>query len=244
MGTIKKGILGGFSGKVGTVVGGSWNSISYMRSLADSYSDAKTERQVCQRGRFSAAVTFMKNIAPYVRIGFRNCEAGQSPYSAAMSFVLKNAVVGCGEEAVVNFSKVLVSQGGLTGVADAAVEVAGGKASFTWTDNGGIGNAKSEDVAMVLAYNKDRQEAVYDLQAAARADGAAELTLPAAWEDEALAVYLSFRSVEGRTVTKSVCLLDDEAVQEPDEEPGGGGTDGGTSGGSGTGGEGNEGSFG
>jgi hypothetical protein len=24
MGTIKKGILGGFSGKVGTVVGGSW----------------------------------------------------------------------------------------------------------------------------------------------------------------------------------------------------------------------------
>ena len=31
MGTIKQGILGGFSGKVGTVVGSSWKGISYMR---------------------------------------------------------------------------------------------------------------------------------------------------------------------------------------------------------------------
>ena len=35
MGTIKQGILGGFSGKVGSVVGASWKGISYMRSQAD-----------------------------------------------------------------------------------------------------------------------------------------------------------------------------------------------------------------
>jgi len=33
MGTIKKGILGGFSGKVGTVIGGVWKGIEYMRSI-------------------------------------------------------------------------------------------------------------------------------------------------------------------------------------------------------------------
>ncbi len=32
MGTISKGILGGFSGTVGTVIGGSWKGIEYMRS--------------------------------------------------------------------------------------------------------------------------------------------------------------------------------------------------------------------
>ena len=32
MGKIKQGILGGFKGKVGTVIGSSWNGISYMRS--------------------------------------------------------------------------------------------------------------------------------------------------------------------------------------------------------------------
>ena len=237
MGTIKKGILGGFSGKVGTVIGGSWNSISYMRSLADSYSDAKTEKQVCQRGRFAAVVAFLKTITPYLRVGYRNCEAGQSPYSSATSYVLRNAVEGCGDEAVVNFSKALVSQGSLAGVTDAAVEVAGGKASFTWTDNSGVGNAAADDAAMVLAYNKDRSEAVYDLQAATRVDGAAELVLPATWSDEALAVYLSFQSVSNTSVSKSVCLQDDEVSQQP-----GGGEESGT-GGSGTG-TGGDGSFG
>ena len=128
-----------------------------------------------------------------------------------------------------------MSQGSLTGVADAAVEVAGGKASFTWTDNSGIGSAKATDAVMVLAYNKERQEAVYDLQAATRSEGTAELTLPATWEDEALAVYLSFRSVDDSAVTRSVCLQDDEAVQEPGEESGGG---------TGEEGEGEEGTFG
>jgi hypothetical protein len=33
MGTIKKGILGGFSGRVGTIAGASWKGIAYMCSL-------------------------------------------------------------------------------------------------------------------------------------------------------------------------------------------------------------------
>ena len=37
MGTIKQGILGGFSGKVGSVIGGIWKGISYMRGLALSH---------------------------------------------------------------------------------------------------------------------------------------------------------------------------------------------------------------
>lgn len=32
MGTFSKGILGGFSGTVGTVIGGNWKGIQYMRS--------------------------------------------------------------------------------------------------------------------------------------------------------------------------------------------------------------------
>ena len=42
MGKIKQGILGGFKGKVGTVIGASWNGISYMRGLAQSHKNPKT----------------------------------------------------------------------------------------------------------------------------------------------------------------------------------------------------------
>ena len=52
MGKIKQGILGGFKGKVGTVIGSSWNGIAYMRGLAQSVKNPKTAAQTTQRGFF------------------------------------------------------------------------------------------------------------------------------------------------------------------------------------------------
>lgn len=53
MGTIKSGILGGFNGKVGSVIGASWKGISYMRGIAQSIKNPKTEAQVMQRDYFA-----------------------------------------------------------------------------------------------------------------------------------------------------------------------------------------------
>ena len=52
MGKIKQGILGGFRGKVGTVIGASWNGIAYMRGLAQSVKNPKTAAQMQQRAFF------------------------------------------------------------------------------------------------------------------------------------------------------------------------------------------------
>ena len=52
MGKIKQGILGGFRGKVGTVIGASWNGIAYMRGLAQSHKNPQTEAQLKQRSFF------------------------------------------------------------------------------------------------------------------------------------------------------------------------------------------------
>ena len=52
MGKIKQGILGGFKGKVGTVIGSSWNGIAYMRGLAQSVKNPKTAAQLQQRAYF------------------------------------------------------------------------------------------------------------------------------------------------------------------------------------------------
>ena len=42
MGKIKQGILGGFRGKVGTVVGSYWNGIFYMKALPQSYKKGRS----------------------------------------------------------------------------------------------------------------------------------------------------------------------------------------------------------
>ena len=52
MGKIKQGILGGFRGTVGTVIGSSWNGIAYMKGKPQSVKNPKTDAQLQQRGFF------------------------------------------------------------------------------------------------------------------------------------------------------------------------------------------------
>lgn len=55
MAIIKRGILGGFSNKIGNVVGTSWKGISVMRSLPQSVHNPKTQAQEEQRTNFAVA---------------------------------------------------------------------------------------------------------------------------------------------------------------------------------------------
>lgn len=52
MAIIKKGILGGFSNKVGNVVGSTWKGINTMRSLPAQYNDANSMAQQANRSTF------------------------------------------------------------------------------------------------------------------------------------------------------------------------------------------------
>ena len=46
MAIISKGIPGGFSGTVGTVIGGNWNGIDYMRSLPTISNKSASQAQI------------------------------------------------------------------------------------------------------------------------------------------------------------------------------------------------------
>src|SRR5574344_2089612 len=120
MGTIKQGILGGFSGKVVTVVGGSWKGISYMRGRAQSIKNPRTEAQMEQRGKFALTLAFLKPITAYVRTGYKNYASKQTEFNAAMSYICLNAITGTYPDYTLDFSLALVSRGHLTPAAHAA----------------------------------------------------------------------------------------------------------------------------
>lgn len=212
MGTIKQGILGGFSGKVGTVIGGSWKGISYMRSQAQSIKNPRTEAQMEQRSKFALTLAFLKPITAYVRTGFKNYANKQTEFNAAMSYTCLNAVTGTYPDYALDYSLALVSRGTLTPIENAAATTSAGKINFTWTDNSGNGSALATDLAMPLVFNKDKGEAVYNTAAATRADGTAELNLPANWMGDKVEVYLGFVSADGKTVANSVYLGEKTAV--------------------------------
>lgn len=62
MGIIRRGILGGFSGKVANIVGSSWKGIAVMRSLPLSVANPRTPRQVAQRDKFSMMSKFSSQL--------------------------------------------------------------------------------------------------------------------------------------------------------------------------------------
>ena len=59
MAEIKKGILGGFSGKVGPVVGANWRGKDIIRSTPKSSSRPKTDKQILQQLKFKTTITFL-----------------------------------------------------------------------------------------------------------------------------------------------------------------------------------------
>jgi len=64
MGKIKQGILGGFRGKVGTVVGSYWNGIFYMKALPhSSRKGGKSGKQKMQQGYFKELVTLSMSLS-------------------------------------------------------------------------------------------------------------------------------------------------------------------------------------
>ena len=64
MGKIKQGILGGFSGKVGTVVGSYWNGIFYMKALPQSKrKGGKSDNKKMQQGYFKELVTLSMSLS-------------------------------------------------------------------------------------------------------------------------------------------------------------------------------------
>lgn len=59
MGKLQKGILGGFSGTVGTVVGSNWRGKDIIRSRPKSSGKAPTEAQLLQRLKFKLVIGFV-----------------------------------------------------------------------------------------------------------------------------------------------------------------------------------------
>ena len=204
MGIINQGILGGFSGKVGPIVGCHWKSKYYIRAHAAKVSNPRTKKQQEQRGKFATAFSFLKLIKPFIRIGFKEFAEKKSAFNAAMSYMLKRAVVGDGNEIIIDFNRVLISTGSLMPVFESKATVSDNKMIFNWKDNSGMGNAEGTDIAMVLVYNKDKEEAVYDTEVGHRRNESSQLALPVNWQDDELVAYLSFRSADGSNVANSV----------------------------------------
>src|SRR6476659_5936096 len=94
MGRITKGILGGFVGKVGTVIGSQRNGVDIITSIPKKSTKPPTTSQLNQRERFGLGIGFLQPINPILRLGFKSADPRLSSINVAMSYLLQNAITG------------------------------------------------------------------------------------------------------------------------------------------------------
>lgn len=199
-----KGILGGFAGKVGTVVGSTWKGISYMRSLPAVKKNRKvTEAQQLQQAKFALATAFFGGFTPLVNSSFKSTPK-LTARNTALGIVLTQAIGGVYPNLFIDYSMVLVAKGSLK-KADNPVVIspAAGKLRFNWTDNAGMGNAIALDMAILVAYSGDTNDVLFTLDGASRASGESQLDVPY-FSGKLVHTWISFRSPDGKLTADSM----------------------------------------
>ena len=205
MGTIKKGILGGFSGKVGTVIGGNWKGIDYMRGKAASVSNPKTEAQLDQRARFGAALKFLQPLTAFLRVGFKNYAVKMTAFNSAMSYNLNNALAGSFPEYFIDYPSALVSRGTLPGALNPQIQSTNlNQIDFTWQDNSQEANAYPNDKALLVVFNPDKQQAITIVGGNDRSLGQQSIEVPATFAGNQVHCYIAFQNANQSVLSNSV----------------------------------------
>ena len=203
MGTISKGILGGFSGKVGTVIGGSWKGIEYMRSQTSKRKFNPSEKQLAQQMKFALIMYFLQPMSALLEVTFRNFAVKKTGINSALGYNLRNAVTGTYPSFTIDYSLALVSRGDLPNALSPAVTAgAGGMLTFNWTDNSGSGAAAGTDVAMLVAYCPELKQAVF-ASGGVRSDSTGDLNA-SALQGHLVETWITFLTEDGKKSATSI----------------------------------------
>lgn len=157
MGKYNNGIMGPFSGKVGTVVGSYWKGRFVMRQRPHYQgSRTYTTNQLLQQSKFSASTSFAKIVSGMLNIGYLK-QAKNNAVAArniAVSRLIENSLQISGTGATVDPSKVQMSEG-LNANTALTVAQSGTTLNISWTNNAGILLGYLSDGTQMTANDND-----------------------------------------------------------------------------------------
>lgn len=206
MGKANQGIFGGWTKKVGNVVGRIVQGQNVYSIYQPNVSNPRTLEQQQNRAKFTLLSRFISSMLPAVRLGFRNLDgyAHGSAYSAALGYNSKLNIVGGSYpnyEIVVN--KAIISEGSVALPFDPSGSASDGEYTASWADNSGQGDAEASDIAVVVLYNQTNPACVVSELTSKRSDRMAKVTIPTAWTGDTGNAYLFMMRERNRTNSMS-----------------------------------------
>ena len=207
MGTIKRGILGGFKNKVGSVIGSSWKGIDTMRSMPLSVANPKTAKQIKVRSNFKTLVAAASSVNSTLIRPYWSRFAKQM--TGANAFVRENYEAFKNPLTLFSHNAIL-SKGKLDMVTNVVVtdttypgdlEISFGSNVGTYGDSSDIvefwgvkSNNAQNNRTLVIKY----------MGASTRGEGQTDLTRTMWEEDDEFALYLTVRRADGTLVSDSL----------------------------------------
>ncbi|WP_316801456.1 DUF6266 family protein [Pedobacter frigidisoli] len=197
MGVIKQGILGGFRKKTGTVVGAYWRSLDVIRGLPRSSGKAATEKQLSVQLKFGLVTPFLSRFAALINRGFASSAGVSTPMNVAVSYHIKNAIVGIYPDYEIELTKVRFSEGSLELPVEFLVEpAAGGIVNISWEYDVQLKDDRymPSDSLSVLVYNPVKSKFMRASLVAERSAGTYAMQLPNVFVGDTVHIYVAFSS--------------------------------------------------
>ena len=203
MGVIKRGLLGGFSGRVANIVGSSWKGIAYMRALPLSVANPNTAAQQVVRQGFKTAVQCGRQLVSTLFPNFIN------PFVERMSgfnaFVGENSV-NMTTWLLTDWSSIVMSTGTIPAVTIDSVgyDAGTGDCEVNWTMAAGYIPPMSPPKAFAINVKKKLKSAGCQDTLATIDDEFAAFDIGVGLEiGDMLEIWMSFVSDDGKSVSNS-----------------------------------------
>jgi len=202
MAKVSDGLLGPLSGKIGPVIASSWKGIPYFKSVHKPRTTNISDKEKANREKFKQAQAWLKPLLEFVRLGFKGYTKTVEGFSAAKSYLMKNAL---DTEGRIDPSKVKLSWGSLALPDNISVERAGEKKlQFNWNYERGKGVADRDQV-MLMAYDIKNAKANYTIAGEFREAGTAMMDAPCD-AGASCHVWLAFVAADRRSQSDSIYL--------------------------------------
>ena len=196
MGKLNQGILGGFSGAVGTVVGSTnRKGEDIIRAKSKKARPASTAGQVKQQTKFALVTGFMQGVNPVLNAGLKNAARAEniSPYIYACRHALNNALTGTDQDPELDYANVLLSQGALSRIPGVTAVLVDNEVEFSWSDLLTTQKGELTDTVCLVVYNATNRELSFSADTV-RSAKTASVAIPYSIAGDTLLFYLFFRS--------------------------------------------------
>ena len=189
------GIMDGYRGTVGPVIGYMWRGRWCLRSRPVHVHNPRTEPQQRNRERFRQTVMLASRMKEALRVGMHAASMAAGMTECNMFCRLNSGLVSAeGRSMTVDHARLQLSCGPVAGMTVEAVEGDGeGAIALTFSSEGGSG----ADRVRVYAWCEEREECLLAADVARR-EGAAAVALPEGWRGCTAHLYLFATDYRGR----------------------------------------------